>query len=110
MVRLVIKEMTACHVGRLYVIFALIIGVSERSSPKRLVDPREERLDPGVFPLSCTPQAGEILIQNPIEWRGRAFSALEQSHPPSVTQQNVIQQSMNASEGARTLFPVLGIV
>jgi hypothetical protein len=51
MVRLVIEQMTACHVRRLHVIFALIIRVSERPAPKRGIEPREERLDPRIF--SC---------------------------------------------------------
>ena len=44
MVRLVIEQMTACHVRRLHAVFALIIRVSERPAPKISIEPREERL------------------------------------------------------------------
>jgi hypothetical protein len=59
---------------------------------------------------SGDPQTGKIMVQNLVERRGRAFAAFEQSHPPSIAKQNVIQQSMNASERPRTPLPVLGIV
>ena len=47
MVRLVIEQMTACHVRCLNVVFALTIRVSERPAPKSGIEPREEQLDPG---------------------------------------------------------------
>jgi hypothetical protein len=43
MVRLVIEQVTARHVRRLQVVFALIIRISERPVPKRCIESREER-------------------------------------------------------------------
>jgi hypothetical protein len=64
MVRLVIEQMTACHVRCLNVVFALTIRVSERPAPKSGIEPREEQLDPGVFPLPRARQAGKTIVQN----------------------------------------------
>ena len=64
MVRLVVEQMTACDVRRLYVVFALIVRVSERLGPKSVVDPREKHLNPRIFPRSRVPQAAEIVVQN----------------------------------------------
>jgi len=63
-VRLVIEQMTACHVRRLHVVFALSIRVSERPAPKIGIKPGEERFDARVFPSPCAPQAGKIVTQN----------------------------------------------
>jgi hypothetical protein len=38
------------------------------------------------------------------------LTTLEQPHPPSITQQDVIQQCMNAAERSRTLLPVLVVI
>jgi hypothetical protein len=56
MVRLMIEQMTACHVGCLHVVLTLVIRVRERLAPKSRIDPREERLDPDVFLRPCTSQ------------------------------------------------------
>jgi hypothetical protein len=64
MVGLVIEQVTACDVRRLYVVFAPVIRVSERPYPKSRIEPREERFDPRVFPHSRAPQAGKIVVQN----------------------------------------------
>jgi hypothetical protein len=64
MVRLVVEEVAACDVRRLYVVFALIVHVSEGLRPKSGIDPREERLNPRVFPCPRDLQAGKIIVQN----------------------------------------------
>src|SRR5580765_6198190 len=64
MVCLVIEQMSACHMRRLHVIFALIIRVSKRPAPKSGIEPREERLDTRVFPRPRVPQAGKVIIKN----------------------------------------------
>jgi len=64
MVRLVVEHMTACHVRRLHVVFALIIRVSERPAPKSVIEPREERLDPRIFPRPRALQVEKIIVQN----------------------------------------------
>lgn len=64
MVRLVVEQMTAGHVRRLHVVFALIIRVSERPAPKSGIEPCEQRFNPRVFPHPRAPQTGELIIQN----------------------------------------------
>jgi len=64
MVRLVIEQMSACHVRRLNVVFALVVRVSERPVPKSVIEPCEERLHPNVFPLPRAPQSGKIIVEN----------------------------------------------
>ena len=64
MVRLVIEEMTACDVRRLHVVFALIVRVSERPSPKSGIEPRDERFNPRVFPRPRDLQTGTIVVLN----------------------------------------------
>jgi hypothetical protein len=91
-------------------VFAPIVGVSERPAPESLIPRREERLNPPVFPRTRILQSGKIVVQNLVQRRGEAFTALEQSHPPSVPQQNVIQQSMNAAERSHAFLSVLGIL
>jgi hypothetical protein len=38
------------------------------------------------------------------------LSVLEQPHPPSIAQQNVIQQTVNAAKRSWTVHPVLRVV
>ena len=64
MVRLVIEQMTACHVRSFHVVFALIIRVRERLIPKSGIEPRKERLDPRVLLHPSASQARKVFVQN----------------------------------------------
>src|SRR5215469_12069616 len=110
MVRLMVEQMRARHVCCLYVVSTLIIGVRERPAPKGGIQASEERLNPCVFLCPCVPQVGKLIVKNLIERWSQAFAALEQSQPPSITKQNVIQQPMNAAEGSRTFLSVFDII
>jgi len=110
MVRLMIEQMRARHVCCLYVVSTLIIGVRERPAPKDGIRASEERLNPCVFLRSCVPQVRKLIVKNLIERWSQAFVALEQSQPPSITQQNVIQQLVNAAEGSCTFLSVFDII
>ena len=61
---LVIKKMAARNVRRLDVVFALIVCVRERATPKSDIEIREERLDPGVLACSRGPQGGKVIVQD----------------------------------------------
>lgn len=62
MVSLVIEQISARHVRRLYVVSALIIRVGERPASKRRIDCRQRSLNARVFPHSCAPESGKIVI------------------------------------------------
>jgi hypothetical protein len=64
MVRLVIEQMTACHVRSFHVVFAFIIRVRERLIPKSGIEPRKERLDPRVLLRPSASQARKVFVQN----------------------------------------------
>lgn len=98
MMSLMVEQMRACHVRGLYVVSTLIVRVGERSGPKDGIELAEEHFNPCVFPSSCPPEVRKIVVKDLIETRSRAFAAFEQFQPPSITQQNVIQQRMNATE------------
>ena len=70
----------------------------------------EEFLNPSVFTHSCASQVGKIVVENLIKRWSQAFAVLEQSHPPSITQQDVVQQSMNAAERSGTSLSVLDVI
>jgi hypothetical protein len=110
MMRLMVEQMRACHVRCLYVVSTLIICVRERPAPKGGIKVAEERLNPCVFLRSCAPQVGKIIVKNLIERWSQAFAALEQSQPSSITQQNVIQQPVNAAERSCTFLSIFGII
>ena len=108
--RLMVEQMRACHVRCLHIIFTLIIRVRERPGPKRGILVSEERFNPCVFLRSRAPQVRKLIVKNLIERWSQAFAALEQSQPSSITQQNVIQQPMNAAERSCTFSSVFGII
>jgi len=110
MMRLMVEQMGACHVRRLPVGFALIIYVGERSAPKGRIQLSEERFNFFVFLRSCIPQVGKLNVKNLIERWSQSFAALEQAQPSSITQQNVIQQSMNAAEGSCPFLSVFAVI
>jgi hypothetical protein len=110
MMRLMVEQMRACHVCCLYVVSTLIIRVREGPAPKGGIKVAEERLNPCVVLRSCAPQVGKIIVKNLIERWSQAFAALEQSQPSSITQQNVIQQPVNAAERSCTFLSVFGII
>jgi len=110
MMRLMVEQMRACHVRCLHIVFTLIIPVRERPGPKRGIRVSEERFNSCVFLRSCAPQVGKLIVKNLIERWSQAFAALEQSQPSSITQQNVIQQPMNAAERSCTFLSVFGII
>jgi hypothetical protein len=110
MVRLMVEQMRACHVRCLCVVSTLIIRVRERPAPKGGIKVAEERLNSCVFLRSCAPQVGKIIVKNLIERWSQAFAALEQSQPSSITQQNVIQQPVNAAERSCTFLSIFGII
>ena len=64
MVCLVIKKMAARNVRGLDVVFALIVCVRERATPKSDIEIREERLDPGVLAGPRAAQGGKVIIQD----------------------------------------------
>ena len=61
---LVIKKMAARNVRSLDLVFALIVRVLERATPKSDIEIREERLDPGVLACPRAPQGGKVIIQD----------------------------------------------
>ena len=110
MMRLMVEQMRACHVRCLCVVSTLIIRVRERPAPKGGIQVAEERFNSCVFLRSCAPQVGKIIVKNLIERWSQAFAALEQSQPSSITQQNVIQQRVNAAERSRAFLSIFGII
>jgi hypothetical protein len=107
---LVIKKMSARNVRRFNVVFALIVRVPERATPKSDIEIREERLDPGVLARPGAPQGDKVIIQGQVQRRCHPLSVLEQAHPPPITQQNVIQQAVNATKRSWTPLPVLRVI
>ena len=110
MVRLVIEQVAACHMCRFHVVFALVVRVRKGPVPKGGIQPRKERVDPRVLTRSRASQAGKVVVQNLVEGRRHAIAIFEQCQPPSIAQQDVIQQPVNAAERPRTVLSILGIV
>lgn len=110
MVRLMVKQVRACHVRSFNVVSALIVRIRERPAPKVRLQVSKKCLNPRVFLPSCVPQPGKIIVKNSIELWSPAFAVLKQSQPSAVPQQNVIQQSMNAAKRSCTFSPVFSII
>lgn len=105
---LVIEPMTAGQLRRLHVVLDLLIRVSECSAPKRCVKPREERLNPRVFPHPCALQSGKIIVQNVIDLA--AASLVRPSRRNSSIAERDVIQSVNAEERSHARPAVLRIV
>lgn len=110
MMRLMVEQMRACHVRCFNVVPALIVRIGERPAPKVRVQVTEESFNPCVFLRSCAPQPGKIIVKNSIEGWSRSFAVLKQAQPSAVTQQNVIQQPINAAKRSCTFSPVFSVI
>ena len=62
---------------------------------------------PRVFLSPRALQIGKLIERDLVERRSQAFAVLEQTRPPPITQQNVIQQSRDAAERPRAFLSVL---
>jgi len=110
MVSLVIEQVGASYVGGLDISLSLIVGVGEGASEEAVSHGREERLDAGVLGDAGGSERGEIVEEDEVEGRCDLSAAFESRHPDPVAEQDVIQQSVDAAEGAWARFPVFGVV
>jgi hypothetical protein len=110
MMRLVIKEMKDGCRSWFQVILPQAICVSKRPSEKSIVYVFEERNYARVLFAPRGAKFGETLKQDGIQWRCRFASSCKPRHPDSITKQDMIQQIMDAAEGALTFASILNRV
>ena len=110
MVRLVVKEMQHCDRRCVHAILAPAIGVPHRPDEKAIIGFFKERFDTRVFLPSRSAKFNQVLEQNSIQWRCRITATGKPRHPNPIAKQYMVQQTMDAAEGATALAPVLSYV
>ena len=106
-VRLVVKEMQHRDGRCIHAILASAIGVMHRPGEKAIVGFFEERFDTRVLLVSRCAKLNQALEQNSIQWWCRTASPGKSRHPDPIGKQYMVQQTMDAPEGATALAPTL---
>jgi hypothetical protein len=108
MMGLVIKEMKDGWGSFIHTFFTSAICVSQLPCKKIVIDLFEERFDACVLLYPRGVNLGKGFEQDSIQRWCRFTAPGKSRHPDSIAQQNVVQQRVNAAEGAAAFASILG--
>lgn len=110
MMRLMVEQVTDGHRCLLDTIFALAVRVHERPFQEIDIQLPEERFDKSILFHPGRPQSSEVIEEDCIQRRRYPPAPPKSRHPDLITEQDVIQQSVNTAERALAPFLIFSVV